>query len=109
MTTTPAEPVRVTLDLNAYGMTPETFLDWLRGGLGGEFVQVADDLEAQIGPPSKKQLRADHKQIRRSIRAAYRWGWEDACASLAGSKPPKVDIRWVTDTTFEMVTDGRGA
>lgn len=43
-------PVNVTIDVASYGMPVAKFLDWLRGGLGGAFCRVADDIEAQIQP-----------------------------------------------------------
>lgn len=44
------EPVNVTLDIASYGMPVPEFIDWIRGGLGGEFTKVADDIEAQVEP-----------------------------------------------------------
>lgn len=44
------EPVNVTLDIASYGMPVPEFIDWIRGGLGGEFEKVADDIEGQLEP-----------------------------------------------------------
>jgi hypothetical protein len=44
------EPVNVTIDIASYGMPAREFIQWLRGGLGGEFAKVADDIEQQVKP-----------------------------------------------------------
>jgi hypothetical protein len=69
---------RIWLDLDDYGMGHAEFVDWVRGGLGGEFVKVADDIEKQLPKPLPSEPTGD-VLVRDGLGVIWwrlvEWGW----------------------------------
>jgi len=95
------EPVNVTIDIASYGMPAREFIQWLRGGLGGEFEKVADDIEEQVKPAIDEPPgwgsvvlgRSDHQAKRvRWVRAAPGPGWYSEHGAFVGGFQMLFDV-----------------
>lgn len=107
------EPVNVTLDIASYGMPVPEFIDWIRGGLGGEFAKVADDIEAQVKPAVEEptefgsMVKATCTRPSTTGTAAglfwvkIRGFWMDDCAGISR--------RWEELDAIEVLRIGAGA